>query len=232
MSPTGLEKKPQGGGRRFIYVVLLWLGLLVMLWLYAQGQGKTPDALLRGLLNSFQNDPLAPFFLLLIYLVRPLFLLPVSLLTVAVGLLFGAFWGTVYATLAALLTAAVAYWLGRLFGRGLPDTTRAGWLGRLEQYPFETVLLCRFFAVPGDLVNYAAGYLKVGFLAFLGATAIGGSPGLLVGVLAGASLTSLSERSTRFTLDWRYLLASAILLVFSLVGSWLLRRRSSLKPQP
>ena len=214
--------------KRVGYVALLWLALLVGFWFYARSRGETPVSLLRNILSALQDDPLAPLFLLLIYLVRPLFLLPVGLLTVAVGLLFGVFWGTVYALLAALLTAAVAYWLGRLFGRGLP-AAQAGWLGRLKQYPFETVLLCRFLAVPGDLVNYAAGYLKIGFAAFLGATAIGGSPGLLVAVLAGASLTSLTERSARFSLDWRYLLASALLLALSLGVSWLVRRRGGLK---
>ena len=218
----------QGPITRVGVVALLWLALLVGFWFYARSRDETPVSLLRSVLSALQDDPLAPLFLLLIYLVRPLFLLPVGLLTVAVGLLFGAFWGTVYALLAALLTAAVAYWLGRLFGRGLP-VAQAGWLGRLKAYPFETVLLCRFLAVPGDLVNYASGYLKISFAAFLGATAIGGSPGLLVAVLAGASLTSLTERSARFSLDWRYLLASAILLVLSLGVSWLMRRRGGLK---
>ena len=218
----------QGPITRVGVVALLWLALLVGFWFYARSQDETPVSLLRSVLSALQDDPLAPLFLLLIYLVRPLFLLPVGLLTVAVGLLFGVFWGTVYALLAALLTAAVAYWLGRLFGRGLP-AAQAGWLGRLKAYPFETVLLCRFLAVPGDLVNYASGYLKISFAAFLGATAIGGSPGLLVAVLAGASLTSLTERSARFSLDWRYLLASAILLMLSLGVSWLMRRRGGLK---
>ncbi len=219
--------KEKANSKRLWYVALLWLVTVMGFWLYARSHGETPVALLRNLLNTLQDDPLAPLFLLLIYLVRPLLLLPVSLLTVGVGLLFGALWGTLYALLAGLLTAAVAYWLGRLFGQHLPDTAQVGWSGRLKQYPFETVLLCRFLAVPGDLVNYAAGYLKISFAAFMGATAIGGSPGLLVAVLAGASLTSLSERSTRFSLDWRYLLASGILLLLSLGGSWLLRRRSS-----
>lgn len=223
------QPAPTRKSRRLWYVALLWLAVLIGAWFYARSQGETPVTLLRNVLETLQDNPLAPLFLLLIYLVRPLFLLPVGLLTVAVGLLFGAFWGTVYALLAALLTAAVAYWLGRLFGGDLPRAAQAGWLARLKQYPFETVLLCRFLAVPGDLVNYAAGYLKISFAAFVGATVIGGSPGLLVAVLAGASLTSLSDRSTQFSLDWRYLLASGVLLLLSLGGSWLIRRRSSLK---
>lgn len=225
----GRAGEQPGPKLKFGYVALLWLALLGGLWLYARSRDETPVSLLRNVLDTLQNDPLAPLLLLLIYLIRPLFLLPVSLLTVAVGLLFGVYWGTVYATFAGLLTAAVAYWLGRLFGRDLLAAAQTGWLGRLKQYPFETVLLCRFLAVPGDLVNYAAGYLKISFAAFIGATVIGGSPGLLVGVLAGASLTSLTEHSVRFSLDWRYLLASGVLLLLSLGGSWLVRRHSSFK---
>ena len=214
---------------RPFYVVLLWLVVLLGFWVYARASGKPFTVFLSELLDTLKGNPFAPLLLLFIYLVRPLFLLPVSLLTVAAGVLFGALWGTLYATVANLLTAAMTYWLGRLFGRSLRAAARSGWLGRLKAYPFETVLLCRFLAVPGDLINYASGYLKISFAAFLGATAIGGAPGLLVGVLAGASLSSLSERSAHLRLDWRYLLASALLLAVSLGASWLVRRRSRLK---
>lgn len=217
-------------------VLALWLLLLAGLWVYAHNQGRTPTALLRDLLNQLRGEPWAPVWLLLIYLIRPVFLLPVSLLTVATGTLFGAVWGMIYAVVAVLLTATVAYLLGRFFGdnasaasRTVPQTSARGpatpaWTTRLRRYPFETVLLSRFLFVPGDLVNYAAGYLRVSWLAFIGATAIGGLPGLLIGVLAGASLESTSAR-----VEFRpgYLVASAGLLIVSLGVSWVLGRRSS-----
>ena len=74
-------------------------------------------------------------------------------------------------------------------------------------------------------MNYVSGYLKINLPAFLGATLIGGTPGLLVGVLAGASL---EPEATNFSLNPRYLLASAGLLVVSLGVSWWLRRRTAL----
>ncbi len=89
------------------------------------------------------------------------------------------------------------------------------------------MLVCRFLGVPGDLVNYAAGYLKISFWAFAGATFIGGAPGTLAGTLAGASLTSVS--AARIGLQWEFLLASAALLLVSLAVSWGVRRRS--RPQ-
>lgn len=212
------------------YVLFLWLFLLSALWLGAAQQGTSPVALLRAALTALQGEPLAPLLLLPIYLVRPLFLLPVSLLTVAAGLFFGAVWGFVYASVATLLSATVAYLLARMFARRLPDEATPGLVGRLKTYPFETVLLSRFLFIPGDLVNYMAGYLNVPLGGFLLATVIGGLPGLLIGVLAGASLESGLQG--RVQLNFNYLVASAALLILSLGVSWWLRRRSTLVDSP
>ena len=211
---------------RHKYLILaLWAALLLGLWVYTSGQGRPPTVILRDSLTALRGDPLAPLWLLAVYLVRPLLLLPVSLLTVATGAVFGAVWGTVYATVATLLSVAVAYSVGRRFGTALPDESGASWSQRLRNYPFETVLLSRFLFVPGDLVNYVSGYLRINLAAFLGATLIGGTPGLLVGVLAGASL---EPEATSFSLNPSYVLASAALLLVSLGVSWWLRRRTAL----
>jgi uncharacterized membrane protein YdjX (TVP38/TMEM64 family) len=207
------------------YVIFaLWLLLLLALWLYTRERGKTPVGLLRMGLEGLRGEPLAPLYLLGIYLVRPLFLLPISLLTVTMGVLFGPVLGLLYATIASLLSTTVAYFLGRWFGSDVPPNASTTFRRRLEAFPFETVLLCRFLAIPGDLVNYLSGYLKISYRAFLLATAIGGLPGLLIGVLAGASLDTTR---TAFKLDGRYLLASAALLVLSLLLSWWVRTRVS-----
>lgn len=206
-------------------VLAVWATLLFGLWLYLSRQGRPPTALLRDSLAALRGEPLAPLWLLAVYLVRPLLLLPASLLIVATGVLFGPVWGTVYATLATLLSTIVAYFLGRRFGTDLPGETEVAWSQRLKAYPFETVLLSRFLFVPGDLVNYLSGYLKIDLAAFVGATLIGGAPGLLVGVLAGASL---EPNAATFSLKPTYLLASAGLLLVSLGVSWWLRRRAAL----
>lgn len=215
------------GATRGVYKYLIaafWLASLIAFWLFSRAQGASPVALLNALLMSLQTHPLSPLLLFGLYLVRPFLLLPVTLLTLASGLLFGAFWGFIYAAVATLVSATIAYAFGRFFARELPG--RFGWVlsARLARYPFETVLLSRFMLLPGDLVNYLAGFLRVRLGAFLAATAIGGVPGLLVGVLAGASLEG--DLSGGVHLNIWYLVASATLLCLSLGGSWLVRRRS------
>lgn len=224
---SGQERGLKGVSNLYKYLVAaFWLTSLVAFWLFARAQGETPVALLNSLLTSLQAYPLSPLLLLGLYLVRPLFLLPITLLTLASGLLFGAFWGFFYAAVASLASASVAYLFGRFFTHDLPG--RFGWAlsARLQRYPFETVLLSRFLLLPGDLVNYLAGFLRVRYAAFLAATAVGGVPGLLVGVLAGASLEG--DLSGGVQLNAWYLVASATLLVLSLGGSWIIRRRTRL----
>jgi uncharacterized membrane protein YdjX (TVP38/TMEM64 family) len=202
-------------------VLVLWLVLLVLFWVYVQQSGRPVTEILTGWLESLAKSPYSFFLLLAVYLIRPLLFLPITLLTVFAGFLYGAVWGTVYATLATLLSCAVAYVVGRFLGHEKVPLQRA-WLERLRERSFETILISRLTFLPGDLVNYAAGFLKISFVSFLVATAIGGLPGLLVGVLAGASLETFS--ATGFRLNPWYIAASLVMLALSLLGSRFLRR--------
>jgi uncharacterized membrane protein YdjX (TVP38/TMEM64 family) len=205
-------------------VLLLWLGVVVAFWAYAAVNALTPRELLTNLLGGLQDHALAPPLLLFIYLLRPLLLLPTTLLTLASGFLFGPIWGFLYASAASLLSSSVAYGLGRFFAGGAPEGG-SELLRRLRERSFETVLLSRLLALPGDLVNYASGFLGVRVRAFFLATAIGGAPGLLVGALAGASLGGDLEGGVRLNVP--YLVASAVILLLSLALSQFLRRRGA-----
>ncbi len=208
-------------------VLALWTVVLAVFWLYVQRQDESLVELFQGWLEFLQGDATGPLLFLIIYLVRPFLLVPITLLTVASGFLFGALWGSFYALVASLLSTALAYLFGRyLVGDRASFSLGATFTERLRTRAFETVLLSRFLLLPGDLVNYAAGALRISFAAFMLATLIGGIPGLLIGVLAGASLEG--EFSTDgVQLNVGYLLVSAGLLVSSLALSTFLRRRQS-----
>jgi uncharacterized membrane protein YdjX (TVP38/TMEM64 family) len=207
--------------RRWL-VLALWVAVFIIFWWYVRSSNQSATGVLSGWLESLSKSPYSFLLLLAIYLIRPLLLLPITLLTVFSGFLYGAFWGTVYAMLATLVSCAVAY----VFGRFLSDDKvqlQREWLNRLRARSFETVLISRLIFLPGDLVNYAAGFLGISFTAFLLATVIGGLPGLLVGVLAGASLETFSADG--FKLNPWYIVASLLMLGGSLLLSWWLRKR-------
>lgn len=219
----------KNGGLK-LTVLVIWAALLGSLWLYLSAQQMSAVELLEAGLLSLSSSPWGPLALLGMFLLRPLLLLPVTLLNVFAGYLFGPAFGFVYALLATLLSSALAYGLGRFFGQGaLKALGNKRFLSALRERSFESILLARLIFLPGDLVNYASGFLKVPFGAFLGATALGGAFGLLLTVLAGSSAEG-QFNLREIQPDLRYLLAASALLLVSLALSVWLRRRQSAAP--
>ncbi|MEZ4605281.1 MAG: hypothetical protein R2865_00315 [Deinococcales bacterium] len=105
------------------------------------------------------------------------------------------------------------------------------WLKGLKERSFESILLARLIFLPGDLVNYAAGFWRINLIAFLAATAIGGTPGMLVGLFAGAALRQegISFGSAELKLRYDYLFVAVGIMLSSLILSWYLKRQQALK---
>ncbi len=213
-------------------MLTLWLALLVGFWLYAQAQNQSLAAIFQNWLGQLSESVWGPALLLGLFLLRPLLLLPITLLNVFAGYLFGPVLGLAYGALATLLSSSLAYLLGRFLGAG--SSLPAAWVERLRERSFETVLIGRLVFLPGDLINYASGLLRISFVAFLLATLLGGLPGLTISVFAGASVEGQFRFEGVRVNGW-FLLASGLLLVFSLSLSYLLRKRRSIpkgSPRP
>ena len=167
-----------------------------------------------------------------VYLARPVVLFPASVLTVVGGLLFGPVAGVLVVVVAANASALLAYGIGRLLGRapgsdhGADDGEQSlvrRWSGRMRDNSFETVLIMRLLFLPYDLVNYLSGILRLAWLPFLAATALGSLPGTVSFVLLGASLDDLDDGIGG--IDPITLGAGLSIFVVSLLVARLLRRR-------
>lgn len=215
------------------YLVLgLWLVIFGLFWFLVNRSGSSASELLQSWLQSFSSSRWGPILLLGIFIIRPLFLLPISILNVFAGFAFGPIWGSLYAIVATLISASIPYAVGRFFGTGIKtQKLESQLLKRMRERSFDTILLSRLVFIPGDLVNYAAGFLRISFLAFVLATALGGLPSLLMTTLAGASIEGQFAFSGLRLNPW-YLLASAGLLLFSLLSSYFLRKNSILQKTP
>jgi uncharacterized membrane protein YdjX (TVP38/TMEM64 family) len=156
------------------------------------------------------------------------------LLTLAGGFLFGPVWGIIYTVIGANLSATVAFFVGRYFGQGVLDDENADsfmqrYARRMRENSFETVLIMRFIFLPYDLVNYLAGFLRIGYWSFLLATILGSIPGTIAFVLLGATLAP-NEIATLFltgelpSLDWRPLALSLVMFVVSIALSRYFKR--------
>jgi uncharacterized membrane protein YdjX (TVP38/TMEM64 family) len=214
-------------GRKLI-ALCFWLLLLGGYQWYAWSNDLGPFEAVRQL-SALLASGYGPLLFIALYIARPLVLFPATALTLAAGLLFGPFWGTIYTLIGSNGSATVAFYVGRFFGQGLLDGDQAEsivqrYAERLRHNSFTAVLTMRCAFLPYDLVSYLAGLLAIRYRAFILATILGSLPGTLAFVLAGASIQGdLSSGLPGF--DPRVFAASAAIFGISLAIARVVQRR-------
>jgi uncharacterized membrane protein YdjX (TVP38/TMEM64 family) len=177
-----------------------WLLLIGGYGWYYRANGLTTATALLQIVNLL-DSPFGPLLYILIYALRPLIFFSAAVLTIASGAIFGAgsafnlALAVLYTIIGSNLSATVAYYVGRFFGKGLlPEggSDNSGLLqryaDRMRQNSFETILIMRFIFLPYDLVNYLAGILRIDWKAFILASLLGSIPGTIAFVSFGASI--------------------------------------------
>lgn len=209
-----------------------WLIVVGGYYWYARQNDLTLQDSIIQISNGLTGSLFGPLLYILLYAVRPLIFFPATILTVLGGFLFGPI-GILYTIIGSNSSAMVAYTVGRYFGQGVLEGNDDA--GRVQQYTrrmrensFETVLIMRLVFLPYDLVNYAAGFLKINWKAFLLATAIGSVPGTISFVLLGTSFGTLEDLlNGQIKLNPAALLLSVGLIGASLVLSRYLKKRET-----
>ena len=215
-----------------VVVLAAWTAAVVGWVLYQRSTGLGTIGSLQQFIDSTRGQWWALLAFVIVYAIRPIVLFPASLMTIAGGLLFGPVVGIAATIVGANASAMVAYWLARSLGfeREQDADTEgllARWSTRMRKDSFETIMLMRLAFLPYDLVNYAAGFLRIRPVAFLLATAIGSLPGTISFSLAGASIESLEDGPSG--IDPVVLVASIVLFVLSVGVSRLVKRREGLE---
>lgn len=210
---------------RLLITLLIWIAVVAAIYIYAQSSNQSINSLMQNGLRVIAEHKAAPIILMTIFLLRPLLLLPVSILSAFSGYLFGPIFGLAYALIATSASASIAFVIAFFFNKNKSDNPNSKFIKNLVSNSFETILVSRLTFIPGDLVNYSAGFFKINFWQFLLATAIGGLPGLAMTVLAGASIQG-EFSFVGIEINIYYLLASTSLLIFSLLLARYLRRRN------
>ena len=156
---------------------------------------------LAGLLRAVESvGPWGPVLLAGAYVVACVLFVPVSVLTLGAGFLFGVVRGTIAVSVGSVLGATAAFLVGR--------TLLRGWIEkRIAAYPrfqaidravgeegFKIVLLVRLSPIfPFNLLNYAFGLTNVRLWQYVLASWIGMLPGTLMYVYLGSALKSLAD---------------------------------------
>ena len=180
---------------------------------------SSPGAVVESLEGLATRPLVFAFALIVVYLVRPFLLWPVSSIALVLGYLYGPAVAMPLALAGAALTAMPPYLVGYY------ATSDVGLFGSLassgEQFvdavgETRGVIAARFSPVPGDPISYAAGLSGVSLRPFLAGTVIGEIPWALVAVFAGTSMRTLSV--SEFTVSPELVAALAGLAVIVLSG--------------
>ena len=171
--------------------------------------------------------PWAPVVYIMIYALRPLVFFPASVLTLTGGVLFGAWFGTLYTLIGATLSAVVGYVmaerLSKLWSSSAPSDRLQKAKRQMEENGFVYVLWFRLVPFLNfDVVSYVAGLARVKWIPYILATVIGMFPGTVAYNFLGGSLLEG---------DWRIIAAALTVVVLFTVISLIVRKRLQQKEQ-
>lgn len=209
--------------------VLKWLAVAVavalLIWL-SRSVFQVDAEDLRNWILSFGFW--APVIYIIVYTIRPLVFFPASVLSIAGGLAFGAWMGTVYTIIGATLGAMLSFYVAKTLGKSFVKKEWTGNAGKIqaqmEENGFLYVLLFRFIPVINfDLISYMAAIAKVRFTSFALATFIGIIPGTFAYNFLGSSFVSGNPKTIFFAV-----VVFAVLTVVPI----LLRNRWNNKQKP
>jgi phospholipase D1/2 len=181
-------RKPAASRVWRIAITLIVVAAIAAAWRWTPLRELISLQALIGIAQRLDDSPLAPFAVLVAYVVAGLLLIPVTALIVATGVVFGPLVGGIYALGGALLSAAVTYTVGRrigrqtvrrLSGRQLNRITR-----RLAKKGVLAIAVIRLLPVaPFSVVNAVIGASHIRFKDFLIGTALGMAPGIAITVI-------------------------------------------------
>ncbi|XKH50748.1 TVP38/TMEM64 family protein [Chryseomicrobium palamuruense] len=171
--------------------------------------------------------PWAPVVYIVIYALRPLVFFPSSVLTLTGGVLFGAWFGTLYTLIGATLSAVVGYVMAERLSKLWSSSASIDRLQKAKRQMEENgfIYVVWFRLVPFlnfDVVSYVAGLARVKWLPFILATVIGMFPGTVAYNFLGGSLIAG---------DWRVIVAALTVVVLFTVISLIVRKKLQQKEQ-
>jgi uncharacterized membrane protein YdjX (TVP38/TMEM64 family) len=218
-------------GRSKVVALIAWIFLLAGYWWYASTNRLTPPQTMQILINFIDESPYGFLIYALIYMIRPVFLFPATLVTMAATYLYGPVRGIAYALFASNLSTMVAFLIGRFFGHSFlwnieKNALVSKYAERLRRESFQTTLVLRFLFLPYDLVSYFSGFLNIDLRWFMLATVLGSIPGTISFGMLGASIQG-NFASQSLSLDPLALLVSLLMFAVSIGLYRFVRRREN-----
>ncbi|HHY81728.1 MAG TPA: TVP38/TMEM64 family protein [Clostridiales bacterium] len=200
-------------------LIQLFILLLQLQTAFAYDAELTPDEI-AGL--APKNQLLAAAFFILLFAVKSLiFVIPIPLLYISVGLIFDPAAAFVVNVIGMIVCTAVPYWIGRFSGAGFfqklikkyPKIQILDTFQHDNQWFFSFMVRVVGF-LPCDAVSAILGALKVGFWKYISGTVVGMMPGLIATTMVGITITNPQSPAFIFSCILTVLVSAGSVLVW------------------
>lgn len=143
------------------------------------------------------NNKFSVLIYMLLNFIRPIFMvIPVWIFSVASGAIYGIWFGSLYALIGVFISATVAFYLAKWFGRGFFMSKFGekfrGIDNKLNRNGFKVLFVMRATVVfPFDPLSFVAGLSKMNYKTYITATVLGSIPETIVFNVLGAGFKSI-----------------------------------------
>lgn len=214
------QEKKEGGGLKRSMPLVLFLVIAILTVRFTDLTRFLEQETLRQFIQNC--GAFAPVIYMLIYTFTPALFLPGLPITIAGGILFGPFWGVVYAITGATMGACVAFLISRYLARQWIEEklTSPRWRHldeSVEQNGWKVVAFTRLIPLfPFNLLNYAFGLTKVNFFHYAITSFFCMLPACVAYVVFSSSLPDLikGEVSPMFIAGIGMILSVSLIPVF------------------
>lgn len=184
--PAG-ERRPVLGRVSRVAFALIGLAAVAAAWRWTPLRDWIALSTLVDIARTLDASPAAPFAVIAAYVIAGLLVIPVTVLIIATGIVFGPWLGAVYALGGALVSAAVTFSIGQRLGRNTVRELAGPQLNRitrrLARKGVMAIAVIRMLPLaPFTVVNAVLGASRIRLRDFLAGTAIGMAPGIIVTV--------------------------------------------------
>ncbi|GFO63665.1 hypothetical protein GMPD_15840 [Geomonas paludis] len=197
--------------------MVLAIAAAALLFRLAGGSQVCDPAALKQMLQG--HEILAPVIFILLYGITPVLFLPGLPMAIAAGLLFGPFWGVVYAITGATLGASASFLVARYLARDWVTAKLSGemWQNldrRVAEQGWKIVAITRLVPLfPFNLLNYAFGLTRIPFRHYVTASFLFMLPACIAFIVFSSSLPQLLKGKASPALFAGAALIAAVMLL-------------------
>ncbi len=211
----------QGAGRAYAklaFFALILVGGFLVARLTPLGDFLSREGIDQAI-GWMRGSRWAPIVFIALYAGATAMAIPGTILTLAGGVLFGFFWGTVFNSIAANLGANLAFLVARFLGREGIERMAGDRLEKLDQatrnHGFQGLFTLRLVPlVPFNALNFGSGLTALRWRTYAVATVIGIFPGTVVYTMFADALLQGSQEASREALI-RVLISGGLLVLLS-----------------